>query len=448
MSAIKQKQSLNQSLSPQQILQTLILQLNSSTLEDKVFEELESNPLLEHLEGPEDEEVAVETKDDLDFDDDPDEYEPHNIYKNENIKDDIPIAEQLDFLQDLSRQLNEFNLSKSEESIAEEIIWNLDENGYFSIDSNLIADRLNISIEKVERVLFLVQKLNPPGIGARNLQECLILQLPSEKYKNHRKILFDYFDDFVNHKYEKIIDALAIKNEELEKIINDIKKLNPYPGEGKLKGRNDSVVPDLVVTFENNKWKILVNDSWVSSISLNTKYLETMKNKNSSKETKKYLGQKLDSATWLIKAIEQRNSTLTRVMEEIINKQSEFFDGDTISLRPMKLKDVANNLNMDISTISRSTRNKYVDTPYGIFELKSFFSGKYDSPNGEEISINLVKNLLKQLIHNEVKQKPLTDTDLAIKLKEKGYPIARRTVSKYREELKFPVARLRRQITN
>ena len=448
MSAIKQKQSLNQSLSPQQILQTLILQLNSSTLEDKVFEELESNPLLEHFEGSEEEEVEVETKDDLDFDDDPDEYEPHNIYKNENIKDDIPIAEQLDFLQDLSRQLNEFNLSKSEESIAEEIIWNLDENGYFSIDSNLIADRLNISIEKVERVLFLVQKLNPPGIGARNLQECLILQLPSEKYKNHRKILFDYFDDFVNHKYEKIIDALAIKNEELEKIINDIKKLNPYPGEGKLKGRNDSVVPDLIVTFENNKWKILVNDSWVSSISLNTKYLETMKNKNSSKETKKYLGQKLNSATWLIKAIEQRNSTLTRVMEEIINKQSEFFDGDITSLRPMKLKDVASNLNMDISTISRSTRNKYVDTPYGIFELKSFFSGKYDSPNGEEISINLVKNLLKQLIHNEVKQKPLTDTDLAIKLKEKGYPIARRTVSKYREELKFPVARLRRQITN
>ena len=297
-------------------------------------------------------------------------------------------------------------------------------------------------------MLFLVQKLNPPGIGARNLQECLILQLPSEKYKNHRKILFDYFDDFVNHKYEKIIDALAIKNEELEKIINDIKKLNPYPGEGKLKGRNDLVVPDLIVTFENNKWKILVNDSWVSSISLNTKYLETMKNKNSSKETKKYLGQKLDSATWLIKAIEQRNSTLTRVMEEIINKQSEFFDGDITSLRPMKLKDVASNLNMDISTISRSTRNKYVDTPYGIFELKSFFSGKYDSPNGEEISINLVKNLLKQLIHNEVKQKPLTDTDLAIKLKEKGYPIARRTVSKYREELKFPVARLRRQITN
>ena len=162
----------------------------------------------------------------------------------------------------------------------------------------------------------------------------------------------------------------------------------------------------------------------------------------------KYLSQKFDSATWLIQAIEQRQSTLTRVMEEIINNQSDFFNGDTSSIRPMKLKDIANKLNMDISTISRSTRNKYVDTPYGIFELKSFFSGKLNSDNGEEVSTKLVKNLLKQLIEDEVKQEPLTDTDLAVKLKEKGYPIARRTVAKYREELKLPVARLRRQITN
>ena len=181
---------------------------------------------------------------------------------------------------------------------------------------------------------------------------------------------------------------------------------------------------------------------------MNTKYLEAIKNKKSSKETKKYLSQKFDSATWLIQAIEQRQSTLTRVMEEIINNQSDFFNGDTSSIRPMKLKDIANKLNMDISTISRSTRNKYVDTPYGIFELKSFFSGKLNSDNGEEVSTKLVKNLLKQLIEEEVKQKPLTDTDLAVKLKEKGYPVARRTVAKYREELKLPVARLRRQITN
>ena len=447
MPTIKQKQSLNQSLSPQQILQTLILQLNTNSLEDKVFEELESNPLLEHSDGS-DEEENFDSKDDLDYEDDPDEYEPHNIYSNESNKDDIPIAEQLDFLQDLSRQLNEFNLSKGDESIAEEIIWNLDENGYFTLDAILIADRLNVSSEKVEEILFLVQKLNPPGIGARNLKECLILQIPEKKYENHRMILSEYFDDFVNHKYEKIIDALGIQNEELRIIINDIKKLNPYPGEGKLKGRNDSVVPDLIITLENNKWKISVNDSWVSNISLNTNYLEAIKNKKSSKETKKYISQKFDSATWLIQAIEQRQSTLTRVMEEIINNQPNFFNGETSILRPMKLKDIANKLNMDISTISRSTRNKYVDTPYGIFELKSFFSGKLNSPNGEEVSVKLVKNLLKQLIHDEVKQEPLTDTDLAIKLKEKGYPIARRTVAKYREELKLPVARLRRQLTN
>jgi len=447
MPAIKQKQSLNQSLSPQQILQTLILQLNTNSLEDKVFEELESNPLLEHSDGS-DEEETFDSKDDIDYEDDPDEYEPHNIYSNESNKDDIPIVEQLDFLQDLSKQLNEFNLSKGDESIAEEIIWNLDENGYFTLDAILIADRLNVSSEKVEEILFLVQKLNPPGIGARNLKECLILQIPEKKYENHRMVLAEHFEDFVNHKYEKIVDALGIHNEELHKIINDIKRLNPYPGEGKLKGHNDSVIPDLIITLENNKWKISVNDSWVSNISLNTKYLEAIKNKKSSKETKKYLSQKFDSATWLIQAIEQRQSTLTRVMEEIINNQSEFFNGDTSLIRPMKLKDIANKLNMDISTISRSTRNKYVDTPYGIFELKSFFSGKLNSVNGEEVSIKLVKNLLKQLIRDEVKQEPLTDTDLAIKLKEKGYPIARRTVAKYREELKLPVARLRRQITN
>ena len=354
----------------------------------------------------------------------------------------------MEFLQDLSKQLNEFNLSKDDESVAEEIIWNLDENGYFTLDAFLIADRLNVSIEKVEEILFLVQKLNPPGIGARNLKECLILQIPEKKYENHRMVLSEHFEDFVNHKYEKIVDALGIHNEELNKIIDDIKKLNPYPGEGKLKGHNDSVIPDLIITLENNKWKISVNDSWVSNISLNTKYLESIKNKKSSKETMKYLSQKFDSATWLIQAIEQRQSTLTRVMEEIINNQSDFFNGDTSSIRPMKLKDIANKLNMDISTISRSTRNKYVDTPYGIFELKSFFSSKLNSDNGEEVSTKLVKNLLKQLIEDEVKQEPLTDTDLAVKLKEKGYPIARRTVAKYREELKLPVARLRRQITN
>jgi len=339
-------------------------------------------------------------------------------------------------------------LSKNEQSIAEEIIWNLDENGYFPLEAVLIADRLNIPAEQVEKILSLVQKLNPPGIAARNLQECLLLQIEGDKYKYHRMILSDFFDDFVNHKYEKILDSLEIQNEKLNEIINDIKKLNPYPGEGRIKGKIDSVIPDIIVTLENNKWKISVNDSWISNISINSKYLESISTKNTSNETKKYISQKLDSATWLIKAIEQRHSTLTKVMEQIIEYQPNFFDGDTTSLSPMRLKDIADKLNMDISTISRSTRNKYVDTPYGIFELKSFFSGKLNFANGEEVSVTLVKNLLKQLIHDEVKDKPLTDTELTTKLKEKGYSLARRTVAKYREDLKLPVARLRRQITN
>ena len=272
MPAIKQKQSLNQSLSPQQILQTLILQLDLSSLESKISDELESNPLLDHSDVT-DEEEKIDSKDDLDFEDDPDEYEPHNIYNNQSLKDEIPIADQIDFLQDLSNQLNEFNLSKNEQGIAEEIIWNLDENGYFSLDTVLIADRLNIPAEQVEKILSLVQKLNPPGIAARNLQECLLLQIAGDKYKYHRMILSDFFDDFVNHKYEKILDSLEIQNEKLNEIINDIKKLNPYPGEGRIKGRNDSVIPDIIVTLENNKWKISVNDSWISNISINSKYL-------------------------------------------------------------------------------------------------------------------------------------------------------------------------------
>ncbi len=447
MPALKQKQSLSQSLSPQQILQTLILQLDYNSLEDKVSDEIENNPLLDHTDEL-DEEENVDSKKELDFEDDPDEYEPHNIYNNQDAKDDVAIAEQIDFLQDLSRQLNEFNLSKNDESIAEEIIWNLDDNGYFLLDVFLIADRFNISPERVEKILFIVQKLNPPGIAARNLQECLLLQLNGDKYKYHKKILSNYFDDFVNHKYEKIMSSLNIQNEQLNEVIADIKKLNPYPGEGRIKGRNDSVIPDLIITFDNSKWKISVNDSWVSNISINTNYLESINTKNTSNETKKYLGKKYESAMWLIKAIEQRQLTLMKVMGQIIDKQPNFFNGDTGSLNPMRLKDIADELDMDISTISRSTRNKYVDTPYGIFELKSFFSGKLHFEDGVEVSATIVKNLLKQLIHDEVKDKPLTDTELATKIKEKGYSIARRTVAKYREDLKLPVARLRRQLTN
>ena len=447
MSQLKQKQSQNQSLSPQQILQTLVLQLNSTTLEQKVLDELESNPLLESVD-PILEDQKQEEDNDVDFEEDPDEFEPGNVYSNEKSIDDIPIEEQLDFLQGLSQQLSELNLTNKQEDVAEEIIWNLDQNGYLALDLILVADRFNISEQNAEKVLRKVQQLDPPGIGARNLQECLLLQLNKKNQEYHRKIVKDHFDLFINHNYDSILKILSLKKDQLENIIKDIKKLNPYPGEGKIKNYKDTIIPDLLVSYEKNKWKIIVYDSWVSDLTINKNYLEMAEQTSISKDTKKFLKEKYDSASWLIKAIEQRNQTLKAVMREIIESQPDFFNGDFSVLKPMKLKDIADKLNMDISTISRSTRNKYVDTPYGLFELKFFFSKSFESNDGKNVSTKVIKDLLKQLIETEVKQKPLTDTAIANELKLKGFPIARRTVAKYREELKFPVARQRRQITS
>ena len=447
MSQLKQKQSQNQSLSPQQILQTLVLQLNSTTLEQKVLDELESNPLLESVD-PILEDQKQEEDNDVDFEEDPDEFEPGNVYSNEKSIDDIPIEEQLDFLQGLSQQLSELNLTDKQKDVAEEIIWNLDQNGYLALDLILVADRFNISEQSAEKVLRKVQQLDPPGIGARNLQECLLLQLNKKNQEYHRKIVKDHFDLFINHNYDSILKILALKKDQLENIIKDIKKLNPYPGEGKIKNYKDTIIPDLLVSYEKNKWKIIVYDSWVSDLTINKNYLEMAEQTSISKDTKKFLKEKYDSANWLIKAIEQRNQTLKAVMREIIESQPDFFNGDFSVLKPMKLKDIADKLNMDISTISRSTRNKYVDTPYGLFELKFFFSKSFESDDGKNVSTKVIKDLLKQLIETEVKQKPLTDTAIANELKLKGFPIARRTVAKYREELKFPVARQRRQITS
>ena len=447
MSQLKQKQSQNQSLSPQQILQTLVLQLNSTTLEQKVLDELESNPLLESVD-PILEDQKQEEDNDVDFEEDPDEFEPGNVYSNEKSIDDIPIEEQLDFLQGLSQQLSELNLTDKQKDVAEEIIWNLDQNGYLALDLILIADRFNVSEQNTEKVLRKVQQLDPPGIGARNLQECLLLQLNKKNQEYHRIIVKDHFDLFINHNYDSILKILSLKKDQLENIIKDIKKLNPYPGEGKIKNYKDTIIPDLLVSYEKNKWKIIVYDSWVSDLTINKNYLEMAEQTSISKDTKKFLKEKYDSASWLIKAIEQRNQTLKAVMSEIIESQPDFFNGDFSVLKPMKLKDIADKLNMDISTISRSTRNKYVDTPYGLFELKFFFSKSFESNDGKNVSTKVIKDLLKQLIETEVKQKPLTDTAIANELKLKGFPIARRTVAKYREELKFPVARQRRQITS
>lgn len=446
MPSLRQRQSIKQGLSPQQIVQATILQMNITNLEERVWSELESNPVLEQLEQA-DEVSTPDSESEVDFEEDPDEYEPANIYDNrKSFNEDIPVADQSNFLQDLVKQFNEYGLDEWRQAIAEEIIWNLDERGYLSIDIDLISDRFEATFNDVELILKKVQKLEPPGIAARNLQECLLIQLNPSTQDIHRRIITNYFDDFVNHRYERLQGLLAINKNMLKEVIKEISLLNPNPGNGKIHIENETVIPDLLAINSEGKWKVMINDDWIPELGLSGHYLNMAKQKSLAGDTQKFLKNKFDSATWFIQAIIQRRSTLKLVMKSIIKYQANFFQGEIDILKPMRLKDIADDIEMDISTISRSTRGKYVDTPYGIFELKFFFSDKYSLSNGQEISTKVIKDLLKDLIKEENKDKPLTDIDLSRKMKKNGFPIARRTVTKYREQLQFPVARLRRQI--
>ena len=448
MPPLKQRQSLRQTLSPHQVIQASILQLNVYSLEEKILNELESNPVLEQTELDKDEE-AVESETEVDFEEDPDEYEPANIYDNTQSTDrDIPIVEQVDFVEALVRQLDGLNLIDWERAIAEEILWNLDENGYLNVDTILIADRYDQTNEAVIKVLQKVQQLDPPGIAARDLQDCLLIQLSGKEQTVAYQIVSDYFDDFANHRYDSLQKKLEIDNDLLSEIIDEIVALNPRPGEGKISIGTETVIPDLLAVQRDGIWKVIVNDSWIPDLKLSNEYVTMLGQKDLSRDTQKYLKDKFDSASLFIQSIQQRRQTLTAVMKTIIEKQQSFFEGNITTLVPMKLKDIADEIEMDISTISRSTRGKYVDTPYGIFELKSFFTEGYTLDSGESVSTKAIKDLLKKLIDQEDKNTPLTDTELANQLKNGGYPVARRTVAKYRERLHFPVARLRRQLTH
>lgn len=448
MPRLKQRQSLRQTLSPQQVIQASILQLNVSNLEQKILDELESNPVLDQAETQDDEEVINSENEEVDFEEDPDEYEPANIYDNTRKENrELPVREQLDFAEGLVRQLDNFNLSDLERAIAEDILWNLDENGYLAVDPILIADRYDRKEEVVKHVQDKLQQLEPPGIAAKDLQDCLLIQLKGEEDTLAYQIVSKYFDDFANHRYDRLQKYLDISKDSLVEVIEEISNLNPRPGDGKIGIGTETVIPDLLAVQQDRKWVVIINDSWIPELNLSNEYVTMLNQKDLPGETQKYLKEKFDSASWFIHAIEQRRHTLTAVMEAIIKRQKGFFKGEIELLVPMKLQDIADDIDMDISTISRSTRGKYVDTPYGIFELKSFFTEGYKLESGEEVSTKAIKDLLKKLIDDEDKSFPLTDTDLANQLKDGGFPVARRTVAKYREQLHLSVARLRRELT-
>ncbi len=443
MVKLQQRLEQKQTLQPQQILQATLLQLTIVNLEDRILEELELNPILEQVERAH-EDPPETTEDDRDLDWEAEEYEPPNIYEKKELKD-IPIPQQTDFLESLADQLNLCDFNHQERLVAEEIIYNLDENGYLTIDLELICDRFEMEMNQVLSVLNKIQTFDPQGIAARNLQECLLLQIEQNEEPFVYTLLIEHFEDVANHRYDQLIKKTGCSEEELKAALSVIKHLNPKPGAGHENIELTTIIPELIVYEREDNWVVVVNDSWLPEVRVNREYVDMLAGEL-DKKSKSFIKEKMDNAQWFVDAISDRRKTLTNVMKEIIKRQPEFFQGNITKLHPMKLQDIADDLGMDISTISRSTRGKYVDTPYGIYELKSFFTEGMVTSSGEEISTMQIKQVLKELLDGENKHHPLTDEQLKNILNDQGFPVARRTVAKYRELLHIPVARLRKQI--
>jgi len=449
MARLEQKQSLRQTLSPKQILQARLLQLNSLSFEAHILNELESNPVLESVDQETDQEADQETfeEEDNSLDMDPVDSDYEIIQPKGEQKNllDFPLPDKLDFMETLVKQLDDYSLSSLEQSLCEEIIWNIDERGYLDIELTMIADRFDLEEKDLFPMLSLVQNLEPKGIGSRNLKECILVQLNEDIHSLPYLIVSECYDDFIHKRFEKIENYFKCTRDELKAALKQIGKLNPHPGEGKITGR-ETVIPDLIIYKREGKWVIRTNDKGIPELVINEMYKDLSTGKSLVEKDKKYLRERVESAGMLIEAVKQRRHTLTAVMESIIRKQPTFFNGDIEVLEPMKLQDIADEINVDISTVSRSTRGKYVDTPFGIFELKSFFSATVEIGDGIVVSNRKAKQSLKELIDNEDKNNPVTDEEILSLMKDRGFPLARRTIAKYRKQLNIPVARLRRII--
>ena len=475
-----QRLSLQLKQSPQQVLLSSLLQLPILSLEQKLKVELEMNPLLEIDEEMEmveeiDQEVEVvddevESKDGEDTDDEDDaidEFDKEEIdwdailndedtYDYRMPKDDSaevferPEVAQTTLPEHLLSQLHMTELSEKEQMIGEYIIWNINEDGYLTYSLDAIAENLQVEPGDAERVLKVIQRFDPIGIGARSLQECLLIQLVDNECSVPLavEIIRDHFDDFTNKRYEKIEKKLEITLDDIREAIEEITKLNPKPGEGYVLFHQNVIVPDLVVQRdEEGEYHISMNDWNVPHLRINNSYKKLLLDKKkSSKETRDYIRQSLESARWLINSIHQRRATIQRVMEAIIEKQIDFFDYGPENIKPMILKDIADEIGMDISTISRVTNGKYVQTEHGVFELKYFFSERIKSDAGDDVSNKIIKKFIKEMIDSEDSNKPYNDQKIAEILKEKGFQVARRTVAKYREQMMIPVSRLRRKL--
>ena len=453
MSKLSQIQEQKQKLSPQQIVFTTLLQLNVEDLEKKIIKELEENPVLELVDinlksDLENENKETDDKDWEEMNDVDDEYIKPSL--NKNNFDFISFQKQKNtFTENLIMQLEQLNLTKDDKIIAESLIWNINDEGYLLADLELIAERMEVEVSKVEKLLKIIQKFEPLGVGSRNLKECLNIQI-NKKTKNilSKEIIKNHFDDFSNKRFNKIQMKLNCSSEELNKAINIISSLNPKPGDGSQNNSNFAI-PDLIVDEIEGKLVVSLNDGNFPEIKISPVYQEMFFTKNNNeKKLDKFLKDKIESANWLIQAIQKREITIMKVMNEIIKIQSDFFEGKIRSIKPLILKDIADKINMDISTVSRVTNGKYVQTPWGVYELKHFFSDKLINNYGEKVSTKNIKLLIEDIIKKEDKNNPLSDEIISKLVYEKGFTIARRTISKYREQLNIPIARLRRMLLN
>jgi len=417
-------------------------------LEDSIIEELENNPTLEQEESKLDQDSELDTdgKDEVDWDEEMDDYEPGYTAPRKEESLDLPLPDRPDFIAGLIKQIELLGMGTEELEIAKDIIWNLDERGYLSTDLELLADRFEISKSDLDHTLNKIYMLEPKGLGARNLRECLLLQLNNKTGSLAHQILSDHFDDFANHRYEIIEKSLSCSKEDLSTAIGQISSLNPKPGEAQQITKDETVIPDVILTKRDDEWFVTTNDNWIPELRINSTYKLMAKQNSQNAEAKRFIQKKINSAEWFIDALHQRRKTLINVSTAILLRQPEFFKGNINSISPMKLQDIADDISMDVSTISRATRGKYADTPYGVFELKSFFSESIGLKSGEEISNKMIKLEVKNIIKKENKSHPLTDEEIMEFLNNQGFPVARRTVAKYRDQLKIPVARLRRQI--
>ena len=469
----RQVQKLLQKLSPQQIQMIKLLELPALQLEQRIKQEIEENPVLEENvteEQKEDEQPKEISVEEYLREDDTPSYKYHaNNYSKDDRQRPVYITGGRSLHEFLEEQLGFRNLTPHEQTVGKYLIGSIDEDGYLRRDLGSIADDIAFSLgvetseEELEHLLGMIQEFEPAGVGARTLQECLLLQIASKSSETRairlaKKILSNYFEEFTKKHYEKLMSRLGVTQDEFRDAIEEITRLSPKPGNLYNEGGSESmpyIVPDFILDYQNGRFDLSLNSYNVPDVKINRRYVEMIREmagangnvNDGDKEALQFVKNKIDSAKWFISAIKQRHDTLMRTMTEILNYQQDYFrDGDQSRLRPMILKDIADRTGLDVSTISRVVNSKYIQTHFGIIPLKQLFSEAMQTDSGEEVSSYEIKNILSECIENEDKRKPLTDEVLMDILNDKGYHIARRTVAKYREMLGIPVARLRKQI--